>query len=30
MTPLGKKQLVDEQAKWNHFVAAIASVMEGE
>src|SRR3954447_8665606 len=30
LTPLGKKQLVDEQAKWNDFVAAIASVMEGE
>jgi transcriptional regulator len=30
LTPLGRKQLVDEQAKWNHFVAAIASVMEGQ
>ncbi len=30
LTPLGRKQLVDEQAKWNQFVAAIASVMEGQ
>lgn len=28
LTPLGRKQLVDEQAKWNQFVAAVASVME--
>jgi len=30
LTPLGRKQLVDEQAKWNQFVTAIASVMEGQ
>ena len=30
LTPLGRKQLVDEQAKWNQSVAAIASVMEGQ
>ena len=30
LTPLGRKQLVDEQSKWNQFVAAIASVMEGQ
>ena len=30
LTPLGKKQLADEHAKWNGFVAAIASVMEGQ
>ena len=30
LTPLGRKQLVDEQTKWNQFVAAIASVMEGQ
>jgi PadR family transcriptional regulator PadR len=30
LTPLGKKQLVEEQAKWKHFVNAIASVMEAE
>src|SRR5436305_5669323 len=30
LTPLGKKQLVTEQAKWNAFVAAVASVMEGQ
>ena len=30
LTPLGRKQLVDEHAKWNHFVTAISAVMEGE
>ena len=30
LTPMGRKQLVDEQTKWNQFVAAIASVMEGQ
>jgi PadR family transcriptional regulator, regulatory protein PadR len=30
LTPLGKKQLADERTKWNQFVAAIASVMEGQ
>jgi PadR family transcriptional regulator, regulatory protein PadR len=30
LTPVGKKQLVDERTKWNEFVAAIASVMEAE
>src|SRR5664279_2323409 len=28
LTPLGRKQLLDEQTKWNQFVAAVASVME--
>lgn len=30
LTPLGRKQLADEHAKWNHFVTAISAVMEGE
>jgi len=27
LTPLGRKQLVEERAKWNQFVAAVATVM---
>jgi len=30
LTPLGRKQLVEEKSKWNQFVTAISSVMEGE
>jgi PadR family transcriptional regulator, regulatory protein PadR len=27
LTPAGRKQLVEERAKWNQFVAAVATVM---
>jgi PadR family transcriptional regulator, regulatory protein PadR len=30
LTPAGRKQLVEERAKWNQFVAAVATVMGGE
>jgi PadR family transcriptional regulator, regulatory protein PadR len=30
LTPLGRKQLVEEKSKWNQFVTAISAVMEGE
>ena len=30
LTALGRKQLVEERAKWNSFVAAIATVMGAE
>jgi PadR family transcriptional regulator, regulatory protein PadR len=30
LTPAGKKQLTEERAKWNQFVAAIATVMGAE
>jgi PadR family transcriptional regulator PadR len=30
LTPAGKKQLAEERAKWNGFVAAVATVMGAE
>jgi len=30
LTPAGRKQLADERARWNHLVAAMATVMGAE
>src|SRR4051812_21046664 len=30
LTPAGRKQLVEERAKWNHLVATMATVMGAE